>query len=41
VKVISAIVLADLTDSDVHDQLDAFIGESDTTLFKRWFEVRA
>jgi hypothetical protein len=41
VKVISAIVLADLTDCDAHNQLDAFIGQHDTVLFKRWFQVRA
>jgi hypothetical protein len=41
VKVISAIVLADLTDSDAHNQLDAFIGQNDTVLFKGWFQVYA
>jgi hypothetical protein len=40
-KVISAIVLADLSDSDAHNQLAAFIGQTDKALFKRWFEVRA
>jgi hypothetical protein len=37
VRVISAIALADLNDIDAHEQLDAFIGVSDTTLFEQWF----